>query len=126
LILSAKVNYRNLKVILSVFAVMVMVITFKPASCFADNAKFVCAENPDVFSNTCRINVNAVTQTINGVTVKGHLVHANSGFYTCMNKVCTENYKGTQVAFGFPMNDLKNFCALVSNKPACKGSWVRK
>ena len=124
--MNTKLNYRNLKVILSVFAVMVMVVVFKPASCLAENVKFVCSNNPDIFSNTCRINVNAVTQKINGVTVKGHLVHANAGFYTCMNNVCTENYKGTQIAFSFPMNDLKRFCSLVSNKPACTGSWVKK
>jgi hypothetical protein len=126
LILSIKIGSRNLTVILSVFAVMVAVIIFRPASCLAENVKFVCTGNSDFVTNSCRINVNAVTQTINGISVKGHLLHTNSGFYTCMKNVCTENYKGIKVAFGFPMNDLKGFCTLLSNKPACLGQWVRK
>ena len=126
LILKIQMGSRNLTVLLSVFAVMVMMMVFRPESCLAGNVKYVCTGNPDFMTNTCRIQVNAVTQTTNGVTAKGHLLHTNSGFYTCMNNVCTENYKDTRVAFAFPMNDLKRFCTLLSTKPACPGQWVRK
>jgi len=84
---------------------------------------FMCPSNPDYFSKRCTVHPNAITKVVNGLVEKGHLVGCQFKSYSCIREngryQCRDNYGAAVVPFDFPMTDLKKFCDLLCNSPAC-------
>jgi hypothetical protein len=96
-------------------------------SALAEEKKFICSNNNDMFTNNCKVYVEAVTRVTDGQRSTGHLVMCQSKTYTCMNGGCIENMgSGAATAFTFAMDQYAKFCSLLCTRPACSGTWQPK